>query len=72
MNIKDLSSNPTGDFIGEIPIAINSGKELNNSDNRTQEIKIRLHLSRKTIKDVIDADENNVFNTRNSCRNRKL
>lgn len=63
MNIKDLSSNPTGDFIGEIPIAINSGKELNNSDNRTQEIKIRLHLSRKTIKDVIDADENNVFKT---------
>ena len=61
MDIKDLSSNPTGDFMGEIPIAINSGKEIDNKG--TQEIKIRLHLSRKTIKDVIDADENNVFKT---------
>lgn len=61
MNINDLSSNPTGNFIGKIPIEINSGKEIDNKG--TQEIKIRLHLSRKTIKDVIDADENNVFKT---------
>lgn len=61
MNINDLSSNPTGNFIGKIPIEINSGKEIDNKG--TQEIKIRLHLSRKTIKEVIDADENNVFKT---------
>lgn len=64
MNINDLSSNPTGNFIGKIPIEINSGKEIDNSaDKGTQEIKIRLHLSRQTIKDVIDGEENNVFKT---------
>ena len=64
MNINDLSSNPTGNFIGKIPIEINSGKEIDNSaDKGTQEIKIRLHLSRQTIKDVIEGEENNVFKT---------
>ncbi len=51
----------TGDFRGKIEIPIN-GKELDNSaDNGKQEIKISLHLSRATIKNVIE--ENDVFKT---------
>lgn len=56
MQINDLSSSLEGDFMGEIPIEFKEEewKELDNTaDNGTQEVKIRLHLSRNTIQYVL-------------------